>query len=434
VKFAGSSRWIVPSAITAIVVAIMLWLGTSIIERYQNSQIQAFGEIGSLYIQGFVAPDVRRLSDAGAGRGTDTVDLARTPFTSEVVASFGALRVWGLDGVLMFSSIAEDEPGTHDPSELHSATEGQVVAELKAEASDDAYSPVPAPYIEIYAPIHDPETGSIIAVGEVYQDATDMLNDAAAFQASIWSSIGIATFGLLVTLGFSVRQSLLLSENLERQREVSEQNEQLRREAEEAHIASAIVHEQVLNHVGAELHDGPIQMLSLMALIDDAGSVKDRTGMSQRELATKVLSELRGITNGLILPELRTLPPREIVDLAVKRHEALTGTSVDLDIAELPESLDDPRKACLYRIIQEGLTNAFRHGEGHPVSVSLRTRDGIVLIAIRNRVGEPLTAEEREARAQLGLIGMQRRLHPFGGSLDFRREDGHAVLEAVLPV
>ena len=41
---------------------------------------------------------------------------------------------------------------------------------------------MPLPYFEVYAPIHDPETGALIAVGEIYQDATEILRDRAVLR------------------------------------------------------------------------------------------------------------------------------------------------------------------------------------------------------------------------------------------------------------
>lgn len=424
----------IPIAVTFTVVVIMSWLGAHIIERYRSFKLHAYGEIGSLYIEGFLAPNVRNQTAEDDPGIAIASGLARMPRNSTTVADFGALRIWSMDGELVFSSIEGDEPGTHDAPDLEAARAGRVGVELTTVGSPDHDAPLPPPFIEIYSPIHDPVSGDTIAIGEVYQNASEMLRDQARFEASVWGSILLATAGLLISLGFSVWQSMLLRANLGRQRQISDENLRLRREAEEAQIASAVVNEQVLNLVGAELHDGPVQMLALMALMEGEASHGEASGMGRRAIAADVLAQLRGISDGLILPELSGLSPRGVVDLVSARHHALTGMPVEIQVADLPDSLDEPRKVCLYRIVQEGLTNALHHGNGEPARVTLRVADGEIAMQIRNLVGPSLPTEQRETRNRLGLLGMQRRLHPFGGRVEFRREGEHAVLDARLPI
>jgi signal transduction histidine kinase len=123
-----------------------------------------------------------------------------------------------------------------------------------------------------------------------------------------------------------------------------------------------------------------------------------------------------------------------VVDLVSARHHALTGMPVEVRVEDLPDSLDEPRKVCLYRIVQEGLTNALHHGNGDPASVTLRVADGEIGMRIRNHIGPSQPTEQRETRNRLGLLGMQRRLHPFGGRVEFRRNGDDAVLDARLPL
>ena len=54
---------------------------------------------------------------------------------------------------------------------------------------------------------------------------------------------------------------------------------------------------------------------------------------------------------------------REAIELAIAGHEKRTDTTVTADI-ELPEqALSEEMKVCLYRFIQEGLNNSFRHAD-----------------------------------------------------------------------
>jgi signal transduction histidine kinase len=76
-------------------------------------------------------------------------------------------------------------------------------------------------------------------------------------------------------------------------------------------------------------------------------------------------------------------------------------------------------KICVYRFIQEGLNNAFRHAGGIGQSVRCRCDSGSLLVSVRDRgAGGPHSAEEREVG--LGLTGLRERVESLGGVLDIR--------------
>ncbi|UUV27800.1 histidine kinase [Amycolatopsis roodepoortensis] len=75
---------------------------------------------------------------------------------------------------------------------------------------------------------------------------------------------------------------------------------------------------------------------------------------------------------------------------------------------ELPGSVD----IALYRIAQEALTNALRHGSGGIVEIDLAYRQTEVVITITNEIGRANTAAESTKR---GLAGIRQRVALFGG-------------------
>ncbi|MBE1574969.1 sensor histidine kinase [Amycolatopsis roodepoortensis] len=75
---------------------------------------------------------------------------------------------------------------------------------------------------------------------------------------------------------------------------------------------------------------------------------------------------------------------------------------------ELPGSVD----IALYRIAQEALTNALRHGSGGIVEIDLAYRQTEVVLTITNEIGRANTAAESTKR---GLAGIRQRVALFGG-------------------
>jgi signal transduction histidine kinase len=82
----------------------------------------------------------------------------------------------------------------------------------------------------------------------------------------------------------------------------------------------------------------------------------------------------------------------------------------------------------LFRVLQEALTNAARHGSGE-TAVELRgDRNGVSL-----RIENPLRHPPARRNPGSGLIGMKERIAAAGGSLDAGAVNGRWVVNALLP-
>jgi signal transduction histidine kinase len=82
-----------------------------------------------------------------------------------------------------------------------------------------------------------------------------------------------------------------------------------------------------------------------------------------------------------------------------------------------------------YRIVQEALTNAARHGAG-PVAVEVERGAEAVVLTVVNRVGAGGTTRPGGG---LGIVGMRERASLAGGTLEAGREGDRFRLRAVLP-
>jgi signal transduction histidine kinase len=106
---------------------------------------------------------------------------------------------------------------------------------------------------------------------------------------------------------------------------------------------------------------------------------------------------------------------------------------------DVPPGLD----LCAYRIVQEALTNALKHGQGAPTTVAVRTSESEVELTITtsgpssdgHRVGPATSAAGGGDAPGHGLIGMQERVGLYGGTLIARAQpDGGFLVHAHLPV
>jgi two-component system sensor histidine kinase UhpB len=98
-----------------------------------------------------------------------------------------------------------------------------------------------------------------------------------------------------------------------------------------------------------------------------------------------------------------------------RRHPEI---SIAFDVGAPSASFGDVVDATLYRLIQESLTNAIRHGRPRSIKVSIVMQAGadIVLQVSDDGVGLAASTE----RKGLGLAGMQERISALGGTLVVR--------------
>ncbi len=433
----GSVDLVLPalSLATLGVVLIMSLLGATLVRQYNSMQMRSFAESGSVYVEGFLAPHVHQFFATGTFNDSARADLTRLMRWLPAENHFEALKIWNRSGELLFSTLDPKLAEIHESVPLDAVLRGEIVAEIGLpDANDGDPAPIPRPFIEIYSPIYDPTDETIVAIGEIYRDATDMLRDRAAIERAIWTSIGAATFGLIAMLLLVGSQRRKLARQLLAQRKSAAENNALRSAADKARLDASHSNEQLLNHVGAELHDGPIQTLSLLMLVaDNAGQ---GSAPAPKALVEKAMAEMRAISSGLILPELEGLTLAETILLAIDRHENLTGTRVERELGALPSDISHPVKVCAYRLVQEGLNNAFRHAGGLSQQVEARQLSGAIVIVVRDGgPGHPLPLAHRTDRAGLGLQGIRNRLEVHGGHLEvhFGQASG-TELRATLPL
>jgi signal transduction histidine kinase len=202
-----------------------------------------------------------------------------------------------------------------------------------------------------------------------------------------------------------------------------DQNEDLRNKLQHANEQTADVNERTLQRIGADLHDGPAQLLtySLLRLgkftpmLEAIEGAKGKEEVEYMRVAlTDTLTEVRNISRGLSLPQLTESTLEEAIAMAVTLHEEQTGSKVQVLTIGLPDIVPQAVKVCVYRIIQESLANAYRHGGGIAQKVTCSFDTVLVLAISDHGPGFDVLNYNRDG---LGLSGMRSRVEALGGSL-----------------
>lgn len=198
--------------------------------------------------------------------------------------------------------------------------------------------------------------------------------------------------------------------------------------------------EKLARQIGADLHDGPAQLIGFAVLqLENARLSKTK---AEREAALEVIGktlgdavdDIRMIAKALLLPDIERLDLKQVVGRAIRLHEARTGTTVALNMSRMDLGPPTPIKTCVFRFLQEGLNNAYKHAGGRGQNVECRFADGCLVVRVRDEgARRPLPASDNN-RGGIGIDGLRQRVESIGGTLSFECRTAGSMLEMVLPL
>lgn len=207
--------------------------------------------------------------------------------------------------------------------------------------------------------------------------------------------------------------------------------------------------ERLLGRIGLDIHDGPTQHLSVALLelqlldADLADAETDGPALPPTlrpaleriyETLGGALTEMRELIGHLRPAQFEDRRLADILQDAIRGFEARSGATVDAEmVGEFPvNGVSVTQRITFYRILQEALNNAHRHGHARAVSVRVtESGEGITLEVaddgrgfdaegvLRPRTGAPI--------ARFGLHGMRDRASVLGGSFGVTSSPGRGT-------
>jgi len=191
-----------------------------------------------------------------------------------------------------------------------------------------------------------------------------------------------------------------------------------------------------------DLHDGLGQELAVAKIVLDKMLLEKPAQFPQdawfqaRNIVEGAIQQVRTISHLLhppLLDEVGLLSALAwYVDGLTKRSGI--ETSLEVQPRDFPRLASEVETA-VFRIVQEALTNVFRHSEASKVWITLTQREGMIVVAVRDDgkgIGRKI-AELQPDSVGVGIGGMKQRAKEFGGELRLTNAHPGTLVELMMP-
>lgn len=213
------------------------------------------------------------------------------------------------------------------------------------------------------------------------------------------------------------------------------------RDAEEKAISAIIEgEERERQRIAEELHDGLGQYLSacnmnLKSLFEDLEDISDKharifkTGL---ELLNYAISETRNIAQNLLPKAIQDYGLELAIDSLINHLKINTGIKFTYYNNVTGIDIPDKVQINLYRILQEGVNNAIRHGQPTTIDIQLVYSDNELLMAIEdNGVGFDMN---NLTTPGIGLRSIKTRAGAMSADFDLRSNEQGTIISLVVPI
>jgi PAS domain S-box-containing protein len=224
----------------------------------------------------------------------------------------------------------------------------------------------------------------------------------------------------------------------ELERMVDRRTDELRRLS----IRLMTMQDQERRRIARDLHDGLGQELAVAKMVLDRmllqkpANPQDDSWSQASTIVDRAIQQVRTMSHLLHPPLLDEVGLLSALSWYVEGLTKRSGidTSLEVQPPDFPRLASEVETA-VFRIVQEALTNVFRHSGARKVGVSLTQKNGVIVVAVRDDgkgVGKKVVDLEPGA-VGVGIGGMKQRAKEFGGELRLTNVNPGTLVELTLP-
>jgi PAS domain S-box-containing protein len=200
--------------------------------------------------------------------------------------------------------------------------------------------------------------------------------------------------------------------------------------------------DQERRRIARDLHDGLGQELAVAKMVLDKmllekpSQPQEQTWAQASSIIDHAIQEVRTMSHLLHPPLLDEVGLLSALAWYVEGLTKRSGIETFLDVKppDFPRLTPEVETA-IFRIIQEALTNVFRHSGAQKVWITLNQRDGLIIASVLDD-GKGIDKKIEELRPEsvgVGIGGMKQRAKEFGGELRLTNAAPGTLLELRIP-
>ena len=438
-----ATQFLVAGGSVALVAMLLIGLlVTTLIERAVTRNAAA---TTALYVDSVIAPLLPDLQQNTVLADPVKRALDETLGHGALGNRLVAMRIWNPDGTILYA-MDDTLVGQRLPlsPELQQARAGRIEGRYVPTGNGDhGAASGSAPLLAIYNPLLQPWSGEVVAMMEFHELADELHEALAGARFRSWLAVAATTSTFFLLLGAIVLrgsrtiddQGRRLSAQVSELKSLLAANEALQARVSSATQRATALNESYLRRLGADLHDGPAQLIAFAALrLDSEALLADGTSRKIREREVSRirasladgLSEIRTICRGLVLPQIEEAGVADVIVRAVDDYEQRTGATVERHIDGSGLAVPLSQRICAYRFVQEALNNGHRHCRGAPQSVRAEAQTGRLQVTVSDR--GPGFDPEKIGQGSIGIVGMRDRIESLGGRFELQTSPNGTVV------
>jgi PAS domain S-box-containing protein len=194
------------------------------------------------------------------------------------------------------------------------------------------------------------------------------------------------------------------------------------------------VQDEERRRVARELHDDLGQQLSLLKMtLPKVKGIEESAAMADTAIAT-----VRNLSYLLHPPLLDESGLRSALYWYVEGLEKRSGIKISLVITpHIFPRLSKEIETTIFRVVQESLTNVYRHANSENARVEIDKQSEWVTVRVRDYgkgLAQEITGATFSPGLGVGITGMRERVRQFAGELTVSRAEPGTVVEAKIPL
>lgn len=256
---------------------------------------------------------------------------------------------------------------------------------------------------------------------------------------SLLYSVNLILFVLYILfLMRSEQEKTIRIRNLNEQ--INSANQQLKlmnmRLHDYAEKAEKVTEVRERNRLAREIHDSighaltgiSVGVDACITMVEKSPKATKQQLIKISEVARQGIRDIRSSVKKLRPDALQNLSLEGALCKMIEEAGAVTNTDIAFDNQVHPLKFSPDEEDAVYRVVQEGITNAIQHGKAKQIFISITKREKWLTLTVRDTgKGCP------NVQKGFGLQHLQERIGLLGGNISYQGTDGFTVM-AKIPI